>query len=47
MTLAQQHLSQALDAWLDSNGYTAADLNQPGDNGDSALIKLTRAGQLA
>ena len=46
MTLTQKTLSQALATWLDDNGYSSDDLNQPGENGDSALMKLTRTGHL-
>ena len=46
MTLTQPTLSPALATWLNDNGYASEALNQPGENGDSALMKLTRAGHL-
>lgn len=46
MPLTQKPLSQPLEAWLNNAGYSLENLNQPGENGDSALMKLTREGRL-
>lgn len=40
-------LSPELTTWLQENGYNPADLNQPGENGDTALMKVTRIGNMA
>ncbi|MEO0536270.1 MAG: ankyrin repeat domain-containing protein [Cyanobacteria bacterium P01_A01_bin.123] len=47
MTLASNALSQELNTWLQENGYSRENLNQPGENSDSALMKITRDGNLA
>ena len=47
MTLNRNTLSQELQIWLQENGYATEDLNQKGENGDSALMKATREKNLA
>ncbi|MEH2114497.1 ankyrin repeat domain-containing protein [Nostoc sp.] len=39
-----QILSEATTQWLIAKGYNTSDLNQPGENGDTALMKATREG---
>jgi uncharacterized protein len=39
-----QYLSEATTQWLIAKGYNPEDLNQPGENGDTALMKATREG---
>jgi ankyrin repeat protein len=41
---SQQSLSKTTCEWLIANNYNPEDLNQPGDNGDTALMKATRQG---
>jgi uncharacterized protein len=38
----KQDLSQVTQQWLIANKYNLEDLNQPGENGDTALMKATR-----
>jgi uncharacterized protein len=33
--------------WLIQHGYSPDDLNQPGSNGDTALMKATQTGAIA
>ncbi len=40
-------INQPTQQWLIANGYNSEDLNQPGENGDTALMKATRAGVYA
>ncbi|MBH8552228.1 ankyrin repeat domain-containing protein [Nostocaceae cyanobacterium CENA357] len=40
----KQDLSQVTQQWLIANRYNPEDLNQPGENGDTALMKATREG---
>ncbi|MBN3958575.1 ankyrin repeat domain-containing protein [Nostoc sp. NMS8] len=42
-----QNLSEATIQWLIAKGYNSSDLNQPGENGDTALMKATREGVYA
>ena len=45
MSLANQsNLSTTTHQWLLEQGYNAEDLNQRGENGDTALMKATRQG---
>lgn len=37
-------LSETINSWLLANGYNSEDLNQPGNKGDTALMKATREG---
>ncbi|MBX9253241.1 ankyrin repeat domain-containing protein [Desmonostoc muscorum CCALA 125] len=39
-----QGLSEATTQWLITKGYNPEELNQPGENGDTALMKATREG---
>ncbi|WP_375505705.1 ankyrin repeat domain-containing protein [uncultured Nostoc sp.] len=39
-----QNLSEATIQWLIAKGYNPDDLNQTGENGDTALMKATREG---
>ena len=39
-----QNLSEATIQWLIAKGYNPGDLNQTGENGDTALMKATREG---
>ncbi|MGV0106267.1 Ankyrin [Nostoc sp. DSM 114160] len=39
-----QNLSEATTQWLIEKGYNLNHLNQPGENGDTALMKATREG---
>jgi uncharacterized protein len=39
-----QYLSEATTQWLTAKAYNPEDLNQPGENGDTALMKATREG---
>jgi uncharacterized protein len=41
---SQQSWSQTTCEWLKANNYNPEDLNQPGENGDTALMKATRQG---
>ncbi|MEA5578323.1 ankyrin repeat domain-containing protein [Anabaena sp. UHCC 0451] len=43
----QPNLSAATSQWLITKGYNAEDLNQRGENGDTALMKATREGLYA
>ena len=45
--LERQSLSAATTQWLIAKGYNPGDLNQPGENGDTALMKATREGVYA
>ncbi|MBW4612921.1 MAG: ankyrin repeat domain-containing protein [Desmonostoc vinosum HA7617-LM4] len=40
----RKELSEATNQWLKAKGYNCEDLNQPGENGDTALMKATREG---
>ncbi|MEH2399628.1 ankyrin repeat domain-containing protein [Nostoc sp.] len=40
----RQDLSEATTQWLIAKGYNPGDLNQAGENGDTALMKATREG---
>jgi ankyrin repeat protein len=40
----QTKLSTTTSQWLIANGYNIEDLNQGGENGDTALMKATREG---
>lgn len=40
----QQNPSKTTSQWLSEKGYNSDDLNQPGENGDTALMKATREG---
>lgn len=42
-----QNLSEATTQWLIAKGYNPGDLNQTGENGDTALMKATREGVYA
>ncbi|NEU77889.1 ankyrin repeat domain-containing protein [Nostoc sp. UIC 10630] len=42
--LNRQELSEATTQWLIAKAYNPGDLNQPGENGDTALMKATREG---
>ncbi|MBD2519117.1 ankyrin repeat domain-containing protein [Nostoc sp. FACHB-973] len=42
-----QNLSEATTQWLIAKGYNPEGLNQPGENGDTALMKATREGVYA
>ena len=42
--LNSQDLSKATTQWLIAKGYSPGNLNQPGKNGDTALMKATREG---
>ncbi|WP_392530389.1 ankyrin repeat domain-containing protein [Nostoc sp. C117] len=42
-----QALSESTTQWLIAKGYNPGDLNQPGENGDTALMKATREGVCA
>ncbi|MDZ8189075.1 MAG: ankyrin repeat domain-containing protein [Nostoc sp. ChiSLP02] len=42
-----QGLSEATTQWLIAKGYNPQELNQPGENGDTALMKATREGVYA
>ncbi|MBK1989471.1 ankyrin repeat domain-containing protein [Sphaerospermopsis aphanizomenoides BCCUSP55] len=44
--VSQANLSATTSHWLIANGYNAEDLNQRGENGDTALMKATRQGVL-
>ena len=46
MSPVNSSLTQELKDWLQENGYNCDNLNQPGENGDSALMKVIRAGNL-
>ncbi len=39
-------LSLSTAQWLQNNNYNPENLNQPGENGDTALIKATKEGNL-
>lgn len=39
-----QSLSEVTTQWLIAKDYNLNDLNQPGENGDTALMKATREG---
>lgn len=39
-----QDLSKTTTQWLIAKGYNPQQLNQPGENGDTALMKATREG---
>ncbi len=41
------NFSPATQQWLIANDYSIQDLNQPGENGDTALMKATREGVYA
>ncbi|MBD2202807.1 ankyrin repeat domain-containing protein [Calothrix sp. FACHB-1219] len=43
----QQSLSQTTSKWLREKCYSPDDLNQAGENGDTALMKATREGLYA
>ncbi|MBG1239848.1 ankyrin repeat domain-containing protein [Nostoc sp. NZL] len=45
--LNRQDLSEATTQWLIAKGYNPGDLNQLGENGDTALMKATREGVYA
>jgi ankyrin repeat protein len=45
--LNRQDLSEATTQWLIAKGYNPRDLNQLGENGDTALMKATREGVYA
>ncbi|MCL6754965.1 ankyrin repeat domain-containing protein [Nostoc sp. CCCryo 231-06] len=45
--VSRQDLSETTIQWLIAKGYNAGDLNQPGENGDTALMKATREGVYA
>ena len=47
MTFASNILSPELKNWLQEKHYNSENLNQQGENGDSALMKITRVGNLA
>jgi ankyrin repeat protein len=38
------NLSAETQQWLTAKGYNRADLNQPGENGDTVLMRATREG---
>lgn len=42
-----QNLSEATTQWLIAKGYNPGNLNQTGENGDTALMKATREGVAA
>ncbi|MBD6618753.1 ankyrin repeat domain-containing protein [Komarekiella sp. 'clone 1'] len=42
--VSKQSLSEATNQWLIAKGYNPEILNQPGENGDTALMKATREG---
>lgn len=42
--IMSQTLSQETTQWLIAKGYNPEELNQPGENGDTALMKATREG---
>ncbi|MEH2108220.1 ankyrin repeat domain-containing protein [Nostoc sp.] len=44
---SKQDLSEATSQWLIAKGYNPGDLNQSGENGDTALMKATREGVYA
>ncbi len=44
---SRKNLSEATRQWLIVKGYDPQDLNQPGENGDTALMKATREGVCA
>ncbi|WP_193195401.1 ankyrin repeat domain-containing protein [Nostoc sp. MG11] len=41
---SRQNLSEETIQWLIAKGYNSETLNQPGENGDTALMKATREG---
>ncbi|MEH2448741.1 MAG: ankyrin repeat domain-containing protein [Nostoc sp.] len=41
---SRQDLSEATTQWLIAKGYNPGNLNQAGENGDTALMKATREG---
>ncbi|MEH1846374.1 MAG: ankyrin repeat domain-containing protein [Nostoc sp.] len=41
---SKQDLSAETTQWLIAKGYSLGNLNQPGENGDTALMKATREG---
>jgi uncharacterized protein len=43
----KQDLNEATTQWLIANSYNLKDLNQPVENGDTALMKATREGAYA
>lgn len=45
--IKKQKLSEVTQRWLIANGYNPYNLNQQGENGDTALIKATREGVYA
>lgn len=45
--LVMNNLTEATKQWLLTKGYTCEDLNQHGENGDTALMKATREGVYA
>ena len=45
--LSSQDLSEATTQWLIAKDYSLEDLNQRGENGDTALMKATRDGVYA
>lgn len=47
MATTETCLDQALTTWLQENSYSTKNLDQKGQNGDSALMKITRTGNLA
>lgn len=46
-TVNSRNLSRETSQWLMDYGYDCEDLNQRGENGDTALMKATRLGQYA
>jgi ankyrin repeat protein len=42
-----EKLSATTCEWMTANGYQSTALNQPGENGDTALMKATRKGEFA
>ncbi len=46
-TTNSQNLSEETTQWLIAKDYNPSDLNQPGENGDTALMKATREGVAA
>jgi ankyrin repeat protein len=45
--LNREYLSKETTQWLIAKGYNSGDLNQPGENGDTALMKATTEGAYA
>lgn len=45
--MMSQGLSESTTQWLIAKGYNLEELNQPGENGDTALMKATREGVYA